>query len=575
MRLLKNSFYLLLIFVLNTLSAQKQTDGRPSEKEVLLEKLFIEAMKDKMLGNEEEAILKLKDITVKDPQNSVAFYELAAISKKNNELDLALEFASKAVEIGKNNVRYIEFYISTLANVSDHSKAAVLCQSLIKSNPDNQRFYTEAINLYIKARQNEQALNVFDQYDKKFGYNAEMLTKKIRLYKNIGQDAKAVKELESLVKKYPKEVSIPLLLANYLSETNKKTEAKKYYSKVLSMDNTNAEANVAMAKYLLQEKDTIGYFEKITYLIKDPNQSPETKYAVLEPFLINISATLDTRFLNQIFPLLKQVNTLHPDFNEMLVSYGLILTLMEKYDEASSVLEKYLISEKRIRAAWVYLLKANEKSYRYANLLKNSKQFVELFPDQAIANYYRGYALLKYADYASAQKFLKRAVDMSFNEAELNALSKSALAVALSANMDAKSDQLVNESLKSAPDNPDILYNVSQSYLLKKDNFGKSEQYINKLLSVNPKDPYYNALQAGLLYRQSKYSESKIKFEQSFSFSLSEDVMTDDVVLLESYGDVLFKLNKIEEAKSYWKKALSLGSLSAALNKKIESLKID
>lgn len=575
MRLLKNSFYLLLIFVLNTLSAQKQTDGRPSEKEVLLEKLFIEAMKDKMLGNEEEAIVKLKDITVKDPQNSVAFYELAAIYKKNNELDLALEFASKAVEIGKNNVRYIEFYISTLANVSDHSKAAALCQSLIKSNPDNQRFYTEAINLYIKARQNEQALNVFDQYDKKFGFNAEMLTKKIRLYKNIGQDAKAVKELESLIKKYPKEVSISLLLANYLSETNKKTEAKKYYSKVLSMDNTNAEANIAMAKYLLQEKDTIGYFEKITYLIKDPNQSPETKYAVLEPFLIEISATLDTRFLNQIFPLLQQVNTLHPDFNEMLVSYGLILTLMEKYDEASSVLEKYLISEKRIRAAWVYLLKANEKSYRYANLLKNSKQFVELFPDQAIANYYRGYALLKYADYTSAQKFLKRAVDMSFNEAELNALSKSALAVALSANLDAKSDQLVNESLKSAPDNPDILYNVSQSYLLKKDNFGQSEQYINKLLSVNPKNPYYNALQAGLLYRQSKYSESKIKFEQSFSFSLSEDVMTDDVVLLESYGDVLFKLNKIEEAKSYWKKALSLGSLSAALNKKIESLKID
>ena len=391
----------------------------------------------------------------------------------------------------------------------------------------------------------------------------------------MGQDAKAVKDLEGLMKKYPKESLIPLLLANYLSEINKKTEAKKYYSKVLSMDNTNAEANVAMAKYLLQEKDTTGYFEKITYLIKDPNQSPETKYAVLEPFLIEISATNDTRFLNQIFPLLQQVNTLHPDFNEMLVSYGLILTLMEKYDEASMILEKYLISEKRIRAAWVYLLKANEKSYRYAKLLKHSKEFVELFPDQAIANYYRGFALLKYADYGSAQKFLKRAVDMSFNDVELNALSKSALAIALSANMDAKSDQLVNESLKSAPENPAVLYNVSQSYLLKKDNFEKSVQFINKLLTVNPKDPYYNALLAGLLYKQSKFAESKEKFEKSFSFTLSEDVIIDDVVLLESYGDVLFKLNKIEEAKSYWKKALSLGSLSTGLNKKIESLKID
>jgi hypothetical protein len=39
--------------------------------------------------------------------------------------------------------------------------------------------------------------------------------------------------------------------------------------------------------------------------------------------------------------------------------------------------------------------------------------------------------------------------------------------------MDVKSDQLVNESLKSAPENPEILYNVSQSYLLKKENFGQ------------------------------------------------------------------------------------------------------
>jgi hypothetical protein len=69
MRLFKNNFYLLLALVLNSLFAQKQTDGRPSEKEVLLEKLFIEAMKDKMLGNEEEAIQKLKDINIKDPEN--------------------------------------------------------------------------------------------------------------------------------------------------------------------------------------------------------------------------------------------------------------------------------------------------------------------------------------------------------------------------------------------------------------------------------------------------------------------------------------------------------------------------
>ena len=43
---------------------------------------------------------------------------------------------------------------------------------------------------------------------------------------------------------------------------------------------------------------------------------------------------------------------------------------------------------------------------------------------------------------------------------------------------------------------------------------------------------------------------------------------------IERYGDVLFQLDKIEEALQYWQKALDMGSTSPVLEKKIKERKV-
>ena len=45
-------------------------------------------------------------------------------------------------------------------------------------------------------------------------------------------------------------------------------------------------------------------------------------------------------------------------------------------------------------------------------------------------------------------------------------------------------------------------------------------------------------------------------------------------VVLEHYGDVLYQLNRIDEAVTYWQKAKSLGSTSKGLDKKISERKV-
>jgi predicted negative regulator of RcsB-dependent stress response len=43
--------------------------------------------------------------------------------------------------------------------------------------------------------------------------------------------------------------------------------------------------------------------------------------------------------------------------------------------------------------------------------------------------------------------------------------------------------------------------------------------------------------------------------------------------MLEHYGDILFMMNKTEEAKQYWEKAINSGATSEVLKRKIKENK--
>ena len=65
--------------------AQKPTDDRPSEQEIMLEKLFIEATREKILGKKQDALTGFQEVLQKDPKNHMASYEIAVLSNELNQ----------------------------------------------------------------------------------------------------------------------------------------------------------------------------------------------------------------------------------------------------------------------------------------------------------------------------------------------------------------------------------------------------------------------------------------------------------------------------------------------------------
>ena len=70
-----------------------------------------------------------------------------------------------------------------------------------------------------------------------------------------------------------------------------------------------------------------------------------------------------------------------------------------------------------------------------------------------------------------------------------------------------------------------------------------------------------------ILYQQGKYPQAEEWLAAAVKLAKRP-------AILEHYGDVLFQLNKKEEALTYWKKAQEAGQNSESLLKKINTKKL-
>ena len=73
-----------------------------------------------------------------------------------------------------------------------------------------------------------------------------------------------------------------------------------------------------------------------------------------------------------------------------------------------------------------------------------------------------------------------------------------------------------------------------------------------------------------ILFKANKLEEAKIWIGKAL-----ENGGDSDAVILEHFGDILFKIGQPDQALNYWKKAKEKGKGSDFLDKKIEDKKLD
>ncbi len=537
------------------------------EKQKEFEYLFVEALKEKMIGNPQRAIALLSSCLKIDPNSAASMYELANIYASNNDFTSAALLLDKAISINPQNKWYKLFLARIYQQSGKFEQAAEVYQQLMADYPDNlDMIYMDALMLKNAGKYDE-AINAYNRLEKEVGHNEQIVIAKQNLYVLAGKIKEAFAEIQKLIDLNPKEAKYYGLMADlYLSQGDKEN-ALKYYNKILQMEPDNGFVQFSLSNYYEKEGDYEKAFEhtKLGFASKDVDL--ETK---LQVYLMLSDDKAESKLsADKNEELIKLLIKTYPDDPRVYTVNAEYLIREHRLGEARAQLLKVLELNKSDYVIWERVLFIDNDLQDWQALYNDTKSAIELFPNQPQVYFLNGVACIQLEKYEETLKVIDEGLEFVVDNPPLEGQMVLLKAEAnYKLNDFDKAYMLFDKAIELNPDNYVALNNYAYYLSERGEHLDKAERMSGRVVEKFPDNPTYLDTYAWVLFKKRNYGLAKFYIESAMS-----NGGQDNPTLLEHYGDILFMLNKIDEAKKYWVKAKEEGAQSAILDRKIKNLK--
>ncbi|NJL74269.1 MAG: tetratricopeptide repeat protein [Saprospiraceae bacterium] len=217
-----------------------------SDQDVELEGLFIEANREKLIGNFEKADSLYQLMLKRDRNNDAIYFELARVQLKLNKEQEAFKFIKKAIELEPTNEWYALFLAEIHEKMGDETQAAKVYETLTTTHPNDKSYYEKWAFHLVKANKVLDAVEVYNRLEKQTGISEELTRKKHLLYVGLGDNKKAAKELQALVDAYPKHLEYQYTLASFYQQVGETAKANLVFQNILKTNPNDTKAKLAL-----------------------------------------------------------------------------------------------------------------------------------------------------------------------------------------------------------------------------------------------------------------------------------------------------------------------------------------
>ncbi len=537
------------------------------EKKKEFEFLFIEALKQKMIGNHQKAVSLLSACLEIDPKSSAAMYELANLHILNKDMTSASLLLEKAISINPSNIWYMLSLADVYQQTGKNSEAANLFDRILKTDPQNQEYlYMKAV-LLAKAKKYDESVRAFNDLEKVTGIHEQISAAKQDVYIQAGKIKEAVAEIQRLIDSDPANPRYYGLLADLYKEQGDYENALRYYTKIRELDPGNGFVFFSLADLVLEKKDSITAFEYIRQGFASDSVDLETK---LQLYLMYTGDNAPLRLTSgQTEEIIRLIIKKYPDDFRVYSVYAEYLIRNKNYGEARKYLLKAVNTGANEFTLWEQVLYLDNELQDWPSLYDHGKSAIESFPNQPQFYFLRAIAALQMGKYAEAIQIadegLLYVVENKGLQGQLIFL-KGEAQYKLSKTVEAFA--LFDQAIELDPDNFIALNNYAYYLSLAGRDLEKAERMSGRVIERFPDNATYLDTYAWVLFRKQNYTLARFYMETALSHS-----ETENPTLIEHYGDILFMLGKTDEAVEKWKKALELGSDSKILKQKIAEKK--
>lgn len=525
---------------------------------------FIDGLKQKMIGNQQNAVSLFSKCLQINPNSSAAMFELAKIHSGNGDQTSSSLLLEKAIQIDPENKWYQVMLAQIYQQGKQYKKAADLYQKLSVLEPENLEYLYLKAALLAQAEKYDLAIEAYNQLEKKVGINDQISVEKQEIFQSAGKNKEAQAELQKLIDSNPKEPRYYGLMADYYLSEKDDANALKYYNKILEIDPENGFVLFSLTSFYQKN----GNKEKSWEYIKKGFQSKSVEVETKIQYYLLITSEPENPFFTseQIDELVNILVKTNSDDYRVFTVYAEYLISKGKLAEARDQLRKVLETQKDNYLIWERMILISNDLLDFKSIYTDAAQAIELFPNQPILYGLRSVACLQLEKYTEALDIL--------NDGETYLLDNKPMKIQFDlyrAEANYKLDRVedafkaFDKVIELDPENWPAMNNYAYYLSVRNENLEKAEILSSKAVRANPNNATYLDTYAWVLFMRKDYTLAKFYMESAMKNGGDKNG-----VIVEHFGDILFMLGQKDDALVNWKKALELGDTGDFLSEKIK-----
>lgn len=530
--------------------------------------LFVEANKEKNLGNLKNAELLYKKCIELVPNDAASMYELATIYLMNNEIESAKKLAESTVKIDTTNTWY-KLLLSNIYKLDkSYLKSVEVLEDLSRQNPENIEYTEELAQNYIIIGEDEKAIEALNIIENKIGISEQLAIQKQKLYQNLNQVELGIGEIEKLIHEFPTEVRYYALLAELCLKNDLNDRALVAYSKIAELDPENAYIHISLSDFYRKSGDTLKAFQELKTGFENDQLDIDSKIQILVSYY-PVEQIFNERN-KEAEELVNLLANKYPENSRIFSIKSEILYQARDFINAKIYLLKAISIDSTLFGSWEQLLITESALSDFKAMAEHSHKVIELFPDRPLAYLFAGLVNFQNKNYDEAIACYKKGLVLVQGNTALSVQFYSFLGDAYHELSDnSGSDQSYESALRLDPENSVVLNNYAYYLALRSEKLDQAKRMSFKAVELDSSNASNLDTKAWVLYKMKMFEEAKIVIERAMEINEQNSAE-----VYEHYGDILIQLGDTKKAVKSWKKARKIGSESEWLNKKIREKKL-
>lgn len=563
---LKYLIYAIVLLLPATISAQEgamQAEGKDSVQTAL----FFNALRDYNSGFYDDARENFQKLAASDPLNDAAYYYLANISLRTDDIVSGELYLKKCISLDSTNYWYMDMLGQTYIKNKKVKEAIGVYEKLLGMYPKKSAVYYSLVNLYLGTQETENARKILEKIETVQGKSEAVALTYFNIYRMEQNWDGALAYLTEFDKEY-RSPRIECLIADMYADRYKDTLAVEYYNKALELDRQYVPAMYGRAEVYRMKGDYGKFFEDIKPFLSSRSVDPQMK----------------TEYLKQIFQVPNFVQRFRPQLDSIMLS----IEAAHPADTTSNLFLASYWGQSGDNAKCKELLKKNHLLYpdKYSTLFQyiiaiyqlEEWETLEHETGEALKRYPADPDFLQLRGIARFQQKKTDAAIESYMEMGKHAIARKDTAALITSysvlgdlyyeKKDSK-NAFANykKALKLNPDENGVLNNYAYYLALEGKNLKLAYQMSKKTIESEPDNPTYLDTFGWILFLMDKPVEAKAQFKHAMLYG-----GTESAAILDHYAEVLFKLGEHDLAFIYWNQAKQMDS-TIGIEEKIKERK--